>query len=141
MSPRRAAPAAIAELPGTAQALGEARAVVLAALAGCPAAEDAVMCVSELAANAVCHSRSGLASGTFSVAVWRLAHGAVRVAVTDAGSAAEPRVRLPSRSRPRGRGLAIVEGLSAAWGCEPAADGRVTWCEIRPEITNERPIA
>src|SRR6202035_4736116 len=46
---------------------GEARAFLRAALDGCPVADDAVLCVSEWGANAVLHSDSRKAGGTFTV--------------------------------------------------------------------------
>jgi len=125
-------------LPGVPEAAGMARAVVLQALAGHPAADEAALCVSELAANAICHSRSGLPGGTFTVTVQQ-AGGGVRIAVTDAGSGGRPRARRAAADSTRGRGLAIVGAVSAAWGCEQADGGRVTWCEIR--AASDRAIA
>ena len=117
-------------LPGVLDSAGQARAVVAQALGrGHPAAADAAVCVSELAANAVCHTRSGLPGGMFTVSVQARA-GVVRIAVTDAGSASRPRIRRAGRHSTHGRGLAIVEALSAAWGCERAGGGQITWCEF-----------
>ena len=45
----------------------EARRFLAAVLNGCPAADDAILCLSELAANSVLHSDSRKASGTFTV--------------------------------------------------------------------------
>ena len=55
-------------------------------LAGCPAADDMVLLVSELAANAIAHSDSGRPGGIFTV---RLTHRSARGAqaeVADQGS-------------------------------------------------------
>jgi anti-sigma regulatory factor (Ser/Thr protein kinase) len=127
-----------AELPGVLEAAGTARAVVLRALAGHPAADDAVLCVDELAANAVLHSSSGLPGGTFTVTV-ALAGAGVRIAVTDAGATDTPRVMRPSRGRTHGRGLALVDALAASWGwgCEHRGGPRTTWCEICPATTSQ----
>ncbi len=117
-------------LPGVPEAAAMARAVVAQALGpGHPATADAAVCVSELAANAVCHTRSGLPGGTFTVSV-QAGRGVVRVAVADAGSASRPTARRARRSAVHGRGLAIVAALSAAWGCERAGGGQITWCEF-----------
>jgi serine/threonine-protein kinase RsbW len=123
-----AGPAAIV-LPGAPESARQARAVVRRELGGHPAAEAAVLCVSELAANAVCHSRSGLPGGTFTVSV-RAGRDVVRIAVTDADGAAGPRLRHSRQPGTHGRGLAIVAALSQSWGCERAQGGRVTWCEF-----------
>jgi serine/threonine-protein kinase RsbW len=117
-------------LPGVPQAAGMARAVVAQALGpGHPAAADAAVCVSELAANAVCHTRSGQPGGTFTVSV-QAGRGVVRIAVADAGSGTRPRAMRARRGAFHGRGLAIVAALSAAWGCERAGGGQITWCEF-----------
>ncbi|GEM_PF-1671424 len=58
---------------GTAGQVGEARRFLAAVLGGHPAAGDAVLCLSELAANAIIHSRSGEPGGVFTVRVLRLA--------------------------------------------------------------------
>jgi anti-sigma regulatory factor (Ser/Thr protein kinase) len=149
MSPRRAenghfgiSAVTSAVLPGVPEAAGMARAVVLQALPSHPAADEAALCVSELAANAVLHSGSGLPGGTFTVTV-ELAGTGVRIAVTDAGATTRPRTMRPSRGRTHGRGLAIVDALSASWGwgCQRRGGSRTTWCEIYPESANGRAIA
>jgi len=53
-------------------------------LDGCPAAEDALLCVSELASNAIQHSRSGL-GGRFQVIVWRSRASACLAVLDDGG--------------------------------------------------------
>jgi anti-sigma regulatory factor (Ser/Thr protein kinase) len=53
--------------PGRREQVREARALLTTFLADCPAAEEAVLLVSELAANACAHSASGRPGGTFTV--------------------------------------------------------------------------
>jgi anti-sigma regulatory factor (Ser/Thr protein kinase) len=114
------------------------RAFVARALAGCPAREALLNCVSELAANAIAHTASG-AGGVFTVEVVRPAAGVALVAVTDAGSPREPAMRQqPDSGDPwdlaeGGRGLALVAALSSRWGFGDAGagdgTGRVVWAE------------
>ena len=107
----------------------EARAFVALALAGCPARETLLTCVSELAANAVSHTSSG-AGGMFTVEVIRPADGVAIVAVTDAGSPREPSVRHADALAEGGRGLALVDALASSWGHHQAiGGGRTVWAE------------
>ena len=61
-----------------------ARAFISAILAACPAANDAVLCVSELATNAVLHSASRNPGGTFTVRA-AISDDHVRIEVEDNG--------------------------------------------------------
>jgi anti-sigma regulatory factor (Ser/Thr protein kinase) len=109
---------------------------VACALAGCPAREALLTCVSELAANAIAHTASG-DCGVFTVEVIQSAPGVARVAVTDAGGPHEPAVRHPDESAdPQclaegGRGLALVAACSSRWGYRDADEGagRTVWAE------------
>jgi len=106
-----------------------ARAFVARALAGCPARETLLSCVSELAANAVAHTASGV-GGDFTVEVIRSADGVALVAVTDAGGPGEPSVRDADALAEGGRGLALVAALASRWGHHEEAGGRRTvWAE------------
>lgn len=128
-------PETSAVLPGVPESARRARAVVTRALGqDHPAAQAAAACVSELAANAIGHTRSGQPGGSFTVSVHD-AGDAVRIAVTDAGGTARPRARRPRRASTRGRGLAIVAALSAAWGSQRTGGGQVTWCQIHASDT------
>jgi serine/threonine-protein kinase RsbW len=91
-------------------------------------ADDATICLSELATNAVIHSDSRNQGGTFGV---RVIAGAdyIRVEVTDAGGAWRP-AELPSAGL-WGRGLAIVAALATSCGVTGGASGRTAWCEVR----------
>jgi anti-sigma regulatory factor (Ser/Thr protein kinase) len=113
-------------------------------VAGHHAADDAQLALSELAANAVSHSRSGAPGGTFTVRVV-VGHGAVRVEVADEGGAwhgARPAGdglsgsgvsgSGVSGSGLSGRGLEIVAAVASAWGISGDGGGRVAWCLFEP---------
>jgi serine/threonine-protein kinase RsbW len=90
------------------------------------AAEDILVCATELAANAVLHSRSGLPGGHFSVEVAVCAGQWVRVAVKDSGGPWAERGTGDGDTE-GGRGLHIVSALSAAMGITGDASGRTAW--------------
>jgi serine/threonine-protein kinase RsbW len=116
--------------PGQPSRVAEARAFVAAALAGCPARETLLTCVSELAANAIAHTASG-AAGVFAVEVSRPADGCAVVAVTDAGGTGEPYLRDTDELAECGRGLALVAALASRWGHHPVpGGGRTVWAEV-----------
>jgi anti-sigma regulatory factor (Ser/Thr protein kinase) len=129
---------AVRMFPGTPVSVERARAFVSRALAGCPARETLITCVSELCTNAIAHTRSG-AGGVFTVEVSYPATGTARVAVTDSGSPGLPRRRaldgdviLPPDQEldENGRGLALVAALTSRWGHHPLpGGGRVVWAE------------
>src|SRR5437879_4227173 len=70
---RPSAPQALAErtsevtYPGAAEHIRAVRADLRPLLAHCPMADEVILAVSELAANAALHSNSGLPGGTFIV--------------------------------------------------------------------------
>lgn len=128
---RLAAPGAaeqVQSFPGEAREAKAARQFVGQALAGCPARESLLTCVSELAANAVEHTNSG-AGGTFTVAVGQPRDGAAFVAVTDAGGPGEPSFGEAGELAEAGRGLALVAAYSSRWGYRGSVRGRVVWAE------------
>lgn len=94
----------------------------------CPAAavQDILLCVTELSANAVLHSRSGLPGGQFSVEVAICAGQWVRVTVEDSGGRWVERGR-GDRDAECGRGLQVVSALSAETGITGDASGRMAW--------------
>jgi len=102
-------------LPGRPEAAAGAREFARKALAGYPAADDAVLCLDELVVNAVQHSRSGLPGGTLEVRLTVTA-ASVLAEVVDDGPLGVPAVTSPESFAERGRGLAIVEALTRAWG-------------------------
>jgi hypothetical protein len=78
--------------------------------------DDAMLVVSELVTNVLLH-----AHGTPLIRLLPLASG-LRVEVCDDS----PQPPLPAR----GLGLALVEGLAAAWGTSRRDRGKVVWCEL-----------
>ncbi|MBW1599719.1 ATP-binding protein [Streptomyces sp. JJ38] len=89
-------------------------------------AEDAALIVTELVANTVQHARRE----SIRVTVTRLGREAVRIGVVDF-SKAPPQRRDTNGTVEDGRGLAVVEHLSAAWGTEPLPWGKRVWAELR----------
>ena len=80
----------------------------------------------ELVSNAVVH---GPADGQVVVGL-RIDRRTVRVTVRDSG-AGRPRVRHPEPTAPSGRGLALVEALSSAWGTATHPDGgKTVWFDV-----------
>lgn len=111
---------------GEPESVQQARHAVAAHLSDYPAlVDDATLIVSELATNAVLHSRS--AGGFFTVRV-TISAGYLRVEVEDLGghwAAGDPDVIRP-------HGLAIVEALTGMgnWGIEGDETGRVAWARL-----------
>lgn len=95
-----------------------------------PAADDAVLVVSELVSNALLHSRSGLPGGEITV-IAAVRPGRLRLEVTDQG---DPRPAGPGAVAldpdERGRGLEIVAALATEWGINAGPGLRTTWAEL-----------
>ncbi|MFI1199663.1 ATP-binding protein [Streptomyces sp. NPDC020883] len=92
-------------------------------------ADDVVLCVGELATNALLH---GVPPGR-GYRLW-LALGAedglLRVEVHDSGDG-EPRSSEPGDvvDEESGRGLLLVSALADKWGVEGRVPGKAVWCE------------
>lgn len=115
------------DFPARPDQVGQARKFLAAALGGCPAADDAVLVVSELAGNSVLHSASSRPGGAFTVRVEVLHGDHVRIEVRDEGG--------PWDERPcadRGvHGLAIVRALATASGTNgDALTGWIAWARL-----------
>ena len=109
-------------LPGRPEAAAGARDFARKALAGYPAADDAVLCLDELVSNAILHSRSGLPGGTLEVRL-TVTDASVLAEVVDAGPLGVPLAVSRDTFAERGRGLVLVEALTQAWG----STGRGCW--------------
>ncbi|MGW7480287.1 ATP-binding protein [Nonomuraea muscovyensis] len=120
----------LVRLPGLPSQVSRVRRLVTAALGrDHPLYDDCVLLASELATNAILHSRSG-AGGWFTVAV-HASGEAVRVWVADAGSDEPPCVcRTGSRTATSGRGLPLLEALSDRWGLSRSGGATTVWFEL-----------
>ena len=78
--------------------------------------DDARVIVSELVANSIRHARP-LPDGTLAVS-WCVDDSGLQISVTDGGSPTRPRILDAPSSALAGRGMAIVEKLSASWWAE-----------------------
>ncbi|HUY47592.1 MAG TPA: ATP-binding protein [Streptosporangiaceae bacterium] len=113
--------------PGRPDQIRHARQCLARMLEGCPVADDAVLCLSELASNSVIHSESRKPDGTFTVRA-EIRHGEyVRIEVHDRGGPWEQRPHADGR----GHGLDIVRDLAADSGIDgDALTGWVAWARL-----------
>ncbi|HYO41540.1 MAG TPA: response regulator [Nocardioidaceae bacterium] len=89
--------------------------------------DDALVIVSELAANAVTHARSA------SRLRLQLKPSALRIEVADEGTGT-PEPQPLSESEEHGRGLFLIGVLSTAWGMESVGrQGKLVWAELARE--------
>jgi anti-sigma regulatory factor (Ser/Thr protein kinase) len=126
--------------PGRPDQVAQARRFVGRMLDGCPVADDAQLCASELASNAIRHTRTGRRSGKFQVMVWR-GRASVCVAVLDEGSdGTAPAAVSAGMLAESGHGLLTVQTLAAWWGHHRYRDGsargtavwfRLDWNPVR----------
>ena len=110
---------------GQADQVAQVRREIAAHLNGCPAAADAILIASELAANSVVHSDS---AGEFFTVRCEAYPDYLWVEVEDLGG---PWHRKPGDDRPHG--LDIIEALAGPgnWGTETTSDGdRVVWARL-----------
>jgi anti-sigma regulatory factor (Ser/Thr protein kinase) len=88
--------------------------------------DDAAMCMCELFANAVEH---GPAGGRVLAGYCLWPEGA-RLVVCDGGGPGAPRLLHTAEQGESGRGLRVVDALTAGWGTFRAARARVVWCDL-----------
>ncbi|MGN9780391.1 ATP-binding protein [Nonomuraea sp. ZG12] len=119
--------------PGIPSQVARARSLVTAVLGrDHPLHDDCVLLTSELATNAILHSRSG-AGGEFTVTVLA-ARDVVRVCVEDAGSEEPPCACRANAQSTGGRGLPLLEALSHRWGFTRGGGRTAVWFEL-PLVT------
>ncbi|MEV8339901.1 ATP-binding protein [Streptomyces niveus] len=90
------------------------------------ALDDVLLCVSELATNAVRHGVP--VGGALLVKVGADEHR-VRVECHDANRR-RPRLRHPADEDQTGRGLLLVEAIASRWGTDERPFGKYVWFEL-----------
>ncbi len=113
--------------PGTADQARHVRAALGPLLAGFPAAAEVILLVHELAANAILHSNSGAAGGSFTVRLTRVPGGPVTAEVTDQGSAWHGDL---GKSAVHRHGLYLLRELSDECGVRGTSRARTVWFRI-----------
>jgi DNA-binding XRE family transcriptional regulator len=92
-------------------------------LDGCSVADDAILCASEMAANAALHSDSALPGGQFTVSAEISPGDYVWIEVEDQGGLWTPTAAEPGG----GHGLDIIHALAADWGIDGDYRTRTIW--------------
>ncbi|NBE91862.1 MULTISPECIES: ATP-binding protein [unclassified Nonomuraea] len=101
--------------------------------------DGAQLVTSELATNAVVHSRSGWPGGLVTADVITFGDGLARIEVTDEGGTTLPRPCNPDDGDCHGRGLRLVEQLAQQWGVRLDARGwKTVWANV--PTTEDAPI-
>ena len=88
-----------------------------------PAAEDALLVVEELVANAVDHARTPFRLTISHTGRW------LKITVRDGSPGALPGLPVHSRAG-RGRGLQMIDALTSRWGCDRTAGGKTIWAVL-----------
>ena len=112
--------------PGAAEHIRAVRADLRPLLAGCPMADDVILCASELSANAALHSNSRLPGGTFTVRAAISSGHHVRIEVEDNGGPWTP----ATRDAARHHGLDIIRALATDWGIDGDYAARTAWARF-----------
>lgn len=98
-------------------------------------ADTVLLVVSELVTNALVHTQGSVRLDL------TLAAGQVRVAVTDSSPRAPAKPVVVDWESTGGRGLFLVEAMSASWGTVPVGGGKQVWSEIEVPVPEESPGA
>ncbi len=100
--------------------------------------DDVLLCVSELATNALLH---GVPPGRgFGLYLYLRPRRVMRVEVHDSGGG-EPFIKVPSAGKEEddwGRGLFLVAAAADAWGVADRNPGKIVWCEFSEPAGSER---
>jgi anti-sigma regulatory factor (Ser/Thr protein kinase) len=125
-TPAAHAPALTATYPGGAQHISAVRADLRMVLGDHPRADDAILCASELAANAALHSHSRLPGGTFTVQAIISPGCYTRIEVQDDGGPWNQAMIDPARHH----GLDIVRAVADEWGIDEDHASRTIWARF-----------
>ncbi|MDX6738691.1 ATP-binding protein [Actinocorallia sp. A-T 12471] len=116
---------------GRPEEVRKARNLARTLLAGTGYEDDAALVVTELADNALLHTRSGAEGGVFGVEV-SAGRSGVRIAVADQGAESELEWENSGPLAECGRGLFIVGQIAASHGMHGSADrGHTVWAVLQ----------
>ena len=116
-------------LPAELSSIGDARRFLRRSLAAWGVVDydlGGPQVLTELATNAALHARSAYTVHLVMEAASLL------VEVTDS-SPALPQHRHYGPDATTGRGIALVDALSTAWGVESSPTGKTVWCRVAPD--------
>jgi anti-sigma regulatory factor (Ser/Thr protein kinase) len=113
----------VRSFPGRRDQVSNVRAFMASLLRGCPTADEAVLLLSEMAANACAHSASGRPGGSFIVRAQVSEGGRVYAEVEDEGSPWDG--SFSTAESPHG--LYLVRALSTECGSHRGGSGWITW--------------
>jgi anti-sigma regulatory factor (Ser/Thr protein kinase) len=127
MRPRRSAAAqepriCVGSFPGRLDQVSQARAFAAAFLHEWPRADDAMLLIGELCANAVLHTRSGRPGGMFTLRAMMAGDG-LRAEVQDQGSGWDGRLD----AAPAPHGLFLLRQVATTCGTRRSPSGWTTW--------------
>jgi serine phosphatase RsbU (regulator of sigma subunit)/anti-sigma regulatory factor (Ser/Thr protein kinase) len=117
------------DLPADSSSPGRARALVTEVLGDWQLSslvDAATLLTSELVTNAVRHAGTGLR-----LSLTRVGADRVRIAVHDRAPNVPVQVRRSGNEAEGGRGLFLVEHLSAGWGSVAGESGKTVWFELQ----------
>ncbi|MFB7322436.1 ATP-binding protein [Streptomyces sp. NPDC056190] len=124
--------------PGFPEEVSRARRWTRDILRGSPLAEDAELIVSELSANAILHTASGQAPGSFHLAL-AVSSQVIALSVTDdGGTGTAPKVEHQDQDAEHGRGLGMVSTLAHRVVVHSSQNGHTVTAEL---FTDTRPGA
>ncbi|MFJ2727786.1 ATP-binding protein [Streptomyces collinus] len=120
--------------PGFPEEVSRARRWTRDILRGSPLAEDAELIVSELSANAILHTASGQAYGSFHLAV-AVSAQVVALSVTDDGGAGTaPKVEHRNQDAEHGRGLGMVSAIAHRVVVHESDQGHTVTAELYADV-------
>jgi anti-sigma regulatory factor (Ser/Thr protein kinase) len=116
--------------PGSPEEVSRARRWTRDILRGSPLAEDAELIVSELSANAVIHTDSGQAAGTFYLAL-AVSPQMIALSVTDnGGTKTVPKVAHQDQEAEHGRGLGMVSVIADRVAVHSTTEGHTVTAHL-----------
>jgi anti-sigma regulatory factor (Ser/Thr protein kinase) len=89
-------------------------------------ADDAQLCVSELASNVIRH----VGIGTPATLAVSMEGTHLRLEVHDPDTRALPTLTEANFDAETGRGMALIDAIAVRWGVHLHSDRKVTWCEL-----------